>query len=125
MGVPLKFHQIVKRGIFSHLLMIFSRKIWVFFSKAKSDVSEAFKEWKILVENKMKQKIKYLCTYNDLEFCGEEFNNFCKVRRISRHKKVENTPQQNGVAERMNKSLLEKVRCILYKIKYSEYFGLK
>ena len=38
---------------------------------------------------------------------------FCKKEGISRHFTVRDTPQQNGVAERMNRTLLEKVRCML------------
>jgi len=100
----------------------FSRKVWVHFLKAKSDAFEAFKEWKILVENQMERKIKYLRTDNGLEFCNEEFNEFCKVHGISRHRTVRHTPQQNGVAERMNRTLLEKARCMLLQAKMSKVF---
>jgi hypothetical protein len=48
-----------------------------------------------------------------LKFCNEEFNKFCKNERIVRHIIVIGTPQQNGVAERMNKTLLENARCLL------------
>ena len=52
-------------------------------------------------------------TDNGLEFCNIEFDNFCKENGIMRHRTVKHTPQQNGVAERMNRTLLEKVRCML------------
>jgi transposase InsO family protein len=48
-----------------------------------------------------------------LEFCNEEFNKFCKNEGIVRHRTVVGTPQQNGVAERMNRTLLENARCLL------------
>ena len=83
------------------------------FLKSKSYAFEEFKEWKILVENQMEKKIKYLRTDIVLEFCNEEFNDFCKVHGIARHKTVRHTPQQIGVAERMNRTLLEKARCLL------------
>ena len=63
------------------------------FLKERSVAFEAFKEWKILVEVQMDRKIKYLRTDNDLEFCREEFNDFCKVHRIARYKTVRYTPQ--------------------------------
>ena len=48
-----------------------------------------------------------------MEFCNTEFNQFCASQGILRHRTVRLTPQQNGVAERMNRTLLNKVRCLL------------
>ncbi|KAJ4721737.1 Retrovirus-related Pol polyprotein from transposon TNT 1-94 [Melia azedarach] len=42
-----------------------------------------------------------------------EFDEFCKNEGIARHHTVRDTPQQNGVAERMNQTLLERARCML------------
>jgi transposase InsO family protein len=50
---------------------------------------------------------------NNKEFCRNAFEEFCKKCCIERKKTTPYTPQQNGVAERMNKTLLEKERCIL------------
>lgn len=52
-------------------------------------------------------------TDNDLKFCGGTFNKFCKNEGIVRHRTVRNTPQQNGVAKRMNRTILERTRCTL------------
>ena len=46
-------------------------------------------------------------------FVGLIFNEFCKDEGIARHRTVRDTPQQNGVAERMNQTLLERARCML------------
>ncbi|GJY83147.1 retrovirus-related pol polyprotein from transposon TNT 1-94 [Tanacetum coccineum] len=59
------------------------------------------------------RKLKKLRTDNGLEFCNQEFNNLCKESGIARHLTVAGTPQQNGLAERMNMTLLNKVRCLL------------
>jgi hypothetical protein len=48
-----------------------------------------------------------------MEFCGGEFNRFYKDEGIARHCTVSHTPQQNGVTERMNRTLLERMRCLL------------
>ena len=90
-----------------------SRKVWVYFLKQKNDVFTTFKQWKALVEKQTGRKIKRLRTDNGLEFCQGDFNEFCKNEGIVRHLTVRGTPQQNGVAERMNRTLLEKVRCML------------
>ena len=91
----------------------YSRKVWVYFLKQKSDVFLTFKQWKILIEKQTGKHIKRLRTDNGLEFCGSEFNDFCKNEGIARHRTVRMTPQQNGVAERMNRTLLERARCMI------------
>ena len=59
------------------------------------------------------QKAKKMQTDNGLEFVNEEFNTFCKLSGIVRHKIVRHTPQQNGLVERMNRTIINKVRCML------------
>ena len=51
----------------------FSRKIWIYFLRKKSEVFDKFKEFKALAENQTEKKIKVLRTYNGGEFCGNEF----------------------------------------------------
>ncbi|KAL5768311.1 hypothetical protein ACOSQ2_015094 [Xanthoceras sorbifolium] len=91
----------------------FSRKVWVFFLKNKNDVFDTFKSWKTLIEKQTGKQIKRLRTDNGLEFCSGDFNRFCEDEGIVRHRTVVKTPQQNGVAERMNRTLLERARCML------------
>ena len=52
-------------------------------------------------------------TDNSGEFCSAEFDRFCKDHGIERHKTTPYTPQQNGVAERMNRTLMERARSML------------
>ena len=91
----------------------YSRKVWVLLMKQKSEVFDKFKNWKIMIENQMGKKIKTLRTDNGLEFCNKQLNDLCTTWGIKRHKSVPYTPQQNGIAERMNRTLLERVRAIL------------
>ena len=72
-----------------------------------------FKEWKTLVENQTNKKMKVLRIDNGLECCNKLFSDFCKKARLFRHKTFTETPQQNGLAERMNKTIMDKVRCIM------------
>jgi hypothetical protein len=91
----------------------FSRKVWVYFLKKKSDVFVTFKQWNVVIENQTGKKIKRLRTNNGMEFCGSEFNKFCKYEGIVRHRTVSYTSYHNGVAVRMNMTLLERARCML------------
>nr|GEZ90109.1 retrovirus-related Pol polyprotein from transposon TNT 1-94 [Tanacetum cinerariifolium] len=74
---------------------------------------EKFKEWKQLVENQTGRTIKKLRTDNGLEFCNREFKQLCIRSGIARHLTVDGTSQHNGLAERMNRTLMDKVRCLL------------
>ena len=90
----------------------FSRKVWVYFLKHKSEVFSCFKTWCIRVENQAGRKIKVLRTDNGIEFKNSYFDQLCAERGIRRHFTVKKTPQQNGVAECMNRTIAERVRCL-------------
>lgn len=85
----------------------------MFILKSKSDTFEAFKTWCIEVENEKSTSLKCLRTDNGLEFLSTDFQNFCKRKGIKRHITTPSNPQQNGVIERMNMTILERVRCML------------
>lgn len=91
----------------------FSRYCWLYCLKHKGEAFKTFVQWKVLVENQTGKKVKRLRTDNGLEFVNDEFNELCRDTGIVRHRTVRKTPQQNGVAERMNQTLLERVRCML------------
>ncbi|WVZ02271.1 hypothetical protein V8G54_023077 [Vigna mungo] len=91
----------------------FSRRVWIYVLKNKSETFQKFKEWHTQIENQLGCRLKCLRTDNGLEFVSEEFNGFCKEKGIRRHRTVVGTPQQNGLAERMNRTILERVRCML------------
>ncbi|GJU62225.1 retrovirus-related pol polyprotein from transposon TNT 1-94 [Tanacetum coccineum] len=109
-----------------HFLSIvddYSRRVWVHFLRHKNEAFSKFKEWKQLVENRTGRKLKKLRMDNGSEFCNQEFNNLCNESRITRHLTVAGTPQQNGLAERMNRTLLNKVRCLLIQSGFPDSFG--
>nr|GEY29854.1 zinc finger, CCHC-type [Tanacetum cinerariifolium] len=63
--------------------------------------------------NQTGRTVKKLRTNNGLEFCNREFKQLCIDSGIARHLTVVGTPQQNGLAKRMNRTLMDKVRCLL------------
>nr|GEU39688.1 retrovirus-related Pol polyprotein from transposon TNT 1-94 [Tanacetum cinerariifolium] len=85
----------------------YSRRCWVYPIKKKSDVFEVFKVYKARVELDSGKKIKCLRTDNGGEYTGDEFDTFYKQEGIKRQFTTAYTPQQNKVAERMNRTLLE------------------
>jgi hypothetical protein len=91
----------------------FSRKVWIYMLKIKANVFTVFKQFRDLVEKSIGRSIKYLRTHNGGEFMSMEFENYCKEFGIDRHKTIAYTPQQNGVVEHMNKTLLEREMTML------------
>jgi transposase InsO family protein len=92
----------------------FSRYVWVYFIKEKSETFLKFKEFKEKVEGELDMKIKCLGTDNGKEYLSNEFSNYLKENKIRRQLTCPHTPQQNGVAERKNRHLTEICRSILY-----------
>jgi len=99
-----------------------SRKVWLYFLRSKDETFDKFCEWKELVENQTDKRVKCLRTDNGLEFCNIKFDSYCKKYGIERHRTCTYTPQQNGVAERMNRTVMEKVRCLLNESGLEEEF---
>ena len=70
----------------------FSRRVWSFFFKHKSDVFATFKEWKIMIEKQTRKQIECLPTNNGLKICSEEFNALCRSKGIVIHHTMVGTP---------------------------------
>ena len=65
-----------------------------------------------MVENRTGKKLKTLRSDNGTEYTDGAFKEFCDQEGIVRHWTVRKTPQQNGVAERLNRTLREKSMCM-------------
>lgn len=90
-----------------------SRYIEVVMLKKRSEVITAFKTYKRRVEKETGCQIKKIRTDNAKEYLSKEFNDFLEEEGIKRQLSVEYCPQQNGVAERANRTLVEMARCML------------
>jgi transposase InsO family protein len=99
----------------------FSRKTWIYFLKNKYEVFIKFKEFKSLVENLSERKIKVLRSDNGGEFTCGEFKEFYREVGIKRELSTPNNPQQNGVAERKNRSVMEVVKAMIHDQDLSMY----
>ena len=110
---PTKTASLGGRHYFVTFVDDFSRRVWVYTIRSKDEVFATFLVWKKMVENQTGRKIKVLRSDNGTEYRNDPFSDLCEKEGIFRHFTVRDTPQQNGVAERMNRTLLEKVRCML------------
>ncbi|MCO5582369.1 hypothetical protein L7F22_036263 [Adiantum nelumboides] len=91
----------------------FSRFCWVYPLKAKSNVFANFQHYVAMVENETGCKVQTLRTDRGGEYISGTFRDFLVKKGIKHQCTMPYTPQQNGVAERKNKSLREMTRCML------------
>ena len=89
----------------------FSRYCWVYFLKLKFEVFDIFKVFKVLVENQSERKLKIFISNNGGEYVMSELIKYCEDAGIQMQHSISYTPQQNGVAERKNRSLKEMATC--------------
>ena len=85
----------------------YTRFIVLYFLKNKAGAFNAFQTYKALVENQCQAKITMIRTDNGGEYCSEEWICFCNTHGIRHEHSVPYNPQQNGVAERKNRRLLD------------------
>ncbi|PKI66050.1 hypothetical protein CRG98_013545 [Punica granatum] len=91
-------------------------------ARNKSDqVTEIFKSFHVAMERETDIKLKCVRTDNGDEYMGP-FKNYCRTHGIKLEKTVLKTPQQNGLAERMNRTIVERVHCMLFQAKLSKSF---
>ena len=82
--------------------------------KNKHKVFNKLKKFKALIENHTEKKIKTLRSDNGREFSLEEFKELWKDSGIKRDLTTPYNPQQNGVAKRKNRTIMEPARAMLH-----------
>jgi len=92
------------------------------FFAGKYEALSSFKSFKARVEIESEKTIKSLRTNRGGEYCSDEFSTFCVNHGIWKELTTTYTPQQNGVSERKNRTILNMVRCLLTKSGVSKEF---
>ncbi|GJR07177.1 putative ribonuclease H-like domain-containing protein [Tanacetum coccineum] len=91
----------------------YSRFTWVFFLTTKDETSEILKNFIKEIENLVDKKVKIIRSDNGTEFKNKVMDDFCREKCIKREYSVAKTPQQNGVTEKKNRTLIEADRTML------------
>ena len=86
---------------------------WVYPLKRKDQTFSCFRDWKAEVENRTGQRLKTLRTDNGGEYTSREFQSHLKTCGIRHELTIPKTPEQNGAAERLNRTLVETTRSML------------
>ncbi|GJW30285.1 putative ribonuclease H-like domain-containing protein [Tanacetum coccineum] len=90
-----------------------SKFSWVFFLAYKDETYDMLHDLIVGLENKLRHKVKTIRCDHGTEFKNQLMNEFCAKKGIKREYSIARTPQQNGVAERKNRTLIEAARTML------------
>ena len=91
----------------------FSQKVWAYPLKRKEQVLEVFQRFVTLVKTHTRKKLKCLHLDNGGEYVSKAFQDFCDEKGIRREFTAPYNPSQNGVIERMNRTIQEKIKSML------------
>jgi hypothetical protein len=91
----------------------YSRFTWVYFLRDKSNVFETFKSFAILAQNQFDFDIKKVRSDNASEFKNARIDEYCDDKGIKHEFSSKYTPEQNGIVERNNRTLIDMARSML------------
>ncbi|GJU81307.1 putative ribonuclease H-like domain-containing protein [Tanacetum coccineum] len=98
---------------FKTMNKLVERFSWNILFGTKDETSGILKTFITEIENQLDHKVKVIRCDNGTEFKNSIMNQFCEIKGIKREFSVARTPQQNGVAERKNRTLIEAARTML------------
>jgi transposase InsO family protein len=103
----------------------YSHFTWVLFLHDKSVVQDTFKKFATRAQNKLETKIKKVRSKNGTKFKNTNIEEFLDEEGIGHEFSVPYTPQQNGIVERKNRTLIEAARTMLDEYKISDQFWVE
>jgi len=119
---PIETQSIGGAKYFFTLIDDYSKRIFIYTLESKNQVPEMFRNFKKLVENQTGRRIRILRTDNGKEYVKTRMINLLKEEGIKHQTTVPYSPEQNGVAERYNRMIVEKARCLLFEAKLPKKF---
>ena len=96
-------------------------RTWCYTYKHKDETFQLFKDWKTMVENESGCKAKAVRVDNGTEFINQQFKDLFKATGIMWEPTVPYTPEQNGLSEVQNRTVMSGVRAMLFDSKLSRY----
>ena len=100
----------------------FSRKPFIFILNSKSEAPQKVIDLLNFMENQTTHKVKSIHSDNGSEFVNSTISEFCKTKGIKQTTSVSYTPQNNGLAERMWRSLLNTTRSLIFQSQIPQTF---
>ena len=93
-------------GTFLLLVDEYNRYMWLQLLTSKDEAAEAIKKFKARAEAESSKKLRVLRTDRDDKFTSVEFAAYCADQGVVRHHTAPYSPQQNGVVERWNQTVV-------------------
>ena len=100
----------------------FTRITWIYVLKLKSELFQMFLDFHTLVATQYSSKISVLRSDNGSEYLSNKMKSFLSSHGIIHQTSCVGTPQQNGIAERKNRDILEKTRAIMFQMNIPKEF---
>ena len=110
---PMKFRARHDAHYFITFINDFTHFGIVYLISHRYEALDCFKHFQQMAENQLTTKIKALQTNRGREYLSDQFCEWCEEKGIARQLTIPCTPQQNGVAEQRNKTLLDMVRSMM------------
>ena len=111
--LPMETLSLANNKYFLLFVDDYSRVSRVYFRIQNSQAFNCFQKFKVRVEKEFRYYLKVLRTDRGGEFTSNEFKEFCNSHGIKKELTTTYTPQQNEVAERKNRTMVEMARCML------------
>jgi transposase InsO family protein len=86
----------------------------IYLGITKDEVLRHFKSFKQFIETQTGNKVKWFRSDNGGEYVNKSFKNFCAKNGIIMETTAPYSPSQNGIAERLNQTLLEHARAMIF-----------
>ncbi|KAJ9544052.1 hypothetical protein OSB04_023759 [Centaurea solstitialis] len=110
---PMRIESLARKKYMLVLVDEFSRFTWLEFLRAKSDAADRIIAFIKRIQVSLNLKVKKLRSDNGTEFRNTKLQSFLDDVGISHNFSVVRTPQQNGVVERKNRTLVEAARSMM------------
>ncbi|GJT92082.1 retrovirus-related pol polyprotein from transposon TNT 1-94 [Tanacetum coccineum] len=100
----------------------YSRYTWTPFLRSKDETSEVLKDFLTMIQRNLQAPVISVRTDRGTEFLNKTLNAFFKEEGIEHQTSTPRTPEQNGVVERQNRTLVEAARTMLSASKLPLFF---
>jgi transposase InsO family protein len=100
----------------------YTRHTWIYLIERKNEVFDCFRDLKGFVENESGRKIRCLRSDGGKEYFSGQFNGYLQQMGIRREFSCRYTPEENGVAERKNRSIVEAARAMLEEKSWPKFY---
>lgn len=119
---PMKTESLSKKRFILTFIDDYSRFVFNYFIRTKDEVPNKFKEFEKLVTVQTGHRIKCLRSDNGSEYSSNSFLKYLRDKGIKIQRTAPYTPEQNGIAERCNRSIIEMARTMLNESRLKRHF---